>query len=212
MLTFEKAKIRLLIAAGFCPGIAREAGTKYYLELDDDMKDISYRYEDNGHLRGKKVANLDKLFDLICDYMDEAPVGAVGFGNAADYIGGLESAKKIGRVFYNSFFLRTDDDIMWLGRHSDDSNTLISQQKTGKPWIKFRMVQANYDVWIPKHESKSGGGSIATYNELGAYLLRYYLIMYHPDCTKIIFSHENVDNSISEKNAFPCIVSGRFKK
>lgn len=201
-----------VFARNECLRVARKAGTKYYLELDDDMKDISYRYDSEGHLKGKKIRNLDKLFNAICDYMDEADVGCIGFGNAADYIGGIESANKIGRIFYNSFLLRTEDDIMWLGRHSDDSNTLITEQQKGRPWLKFKMVQANYDVWIPKNKSKKEGGSISTYDELGAYLLRYYLIMFHPDCTKITFTEENLDNTISERTAFPCIVSGRYKK
>lgn len=201
-----------VFARNECLKVVRDAGYKYYLELDDDMKSISYRYENDGHLKGTKIKNFDTLVDFICEFFDETSVGGLGFGNAADYIGGLEAMGKMSRIFYNSFFLRADTDIMWLGRHSDDSNTLISQQQKGYVWLKLLMVQACYDVWIPKNKSKNEGGSISTYNELGAYLLRFYLVMFHPDCTKITVDEGNVDNTIRERNAFPCLVSGRYKK
>ena len=201
-----------VFARNECKKVACNAGVKYYLELDDDLMGLQYRYESEGHLKGAKVKDLDKVIERICDYFDEAPINGMGFGNAADYIGGLASFSKMSRKYYNSFFLRTSDDIMWLGRHSDDSITQVLQQKNGKVWYKFLPIQANYDVWLPKNKSKKGGGSISTYNELGAYLLRYYLIMFHPDCTKISLSNGNIDNSICERNAYPCVISERYKK
>ena len=67
-------------------------------------------------------------------------------------------------------------------------------------------------MWIPKNKSKKAGGSISIYEELGAYVLRYYLVIFHPDCCKVKMSTNNIDNYKNINTAFPRIVSGRLRK
>ena len=120
--------------------------------------------------------------------------------------------KRVGRLILNSFFLRATDDILWLGRNSDDFITVITEQQKGKAWVKFAPIQATYDVWTPKTKKHESGGSVQLYNELGAYRLRFYGVIFHPDCFKIKIDKNNCDGSAKQINAYPYIVSEKVKK
>ena len=203
-----------VFARNECLKVAKEKGLTYYLEMDDDLKSLSYRYNDDGHLKGKKVKSFDLVIEAICDYFDNSAIGCLGFGNANDYIGGVEhfDGANVSRVPMNSFFLRADDDIMWLGRNSDDFITVINEQHKGKYWCRFPSVQAVYDVWSPKKNSKEKGGSIALYNELGSWRLRFYGVIFKPGCIKISITEGNMDGTARSDNTYPKLVSQRYKK
>ena len=209
-----------VFARNECLKVAREKGLKYYLEMDDDLKSLSFRYNKNGSLKGRKIKNFDKVIDAICEYFDNSDISCLGFGNAVDYIGGVPTFEKntISRLLMNSFFLRASDDIMWLGRNSDDFITVITEQQKGKAWLKFIPIQATYDVWAPKKgkqdkkKDEKAGGSIALYNEMGAYRLRYYGVMFHPDCVKIKITDKNCDGSAKSINTYPYIISEKVRK
>lgn len=95
-----------VFARNQCLKVADKNRLTYYLELDDDLESLTYRYNNDGHLRGIKARELDRLFEGMCIYFDEAPVQCVGFGNAVDYIGGVPTFEsgKANRTVMNSFF------------------------------------------------------------------------------------------------------------
>lgn len=194
--------------------VAEKNNLTYYLELDDDLESLTYRYNDDGHLRGIKARELDRLFDGMCTYFDEAPVQCIGFGNAVDYIGGVPTFEsgKANRTVMNSFFLRTSNKIQWRSRNSDDIITVVDEGQKGHAGFRFTPVMNKFDVWIPKRKSNASGGSIDEYNKIGSYKLRYYAVMFHPDCIKIKESGEGYDWSVTSENAYPKILSGRYKK
>lgn len=203
-----------VFARNQCLKVAEKNRLTYYLELDDDLENLSYRYNDNGHLRGIKARELDRLFDGICQYFDEAPVQCLGFGNTVDYIGGVPTFEsgKASRAVMNSFFLRASNKIKWRSRFSDDIITVVDEAQKGHAGFRFIPVMSTYDVWIPKRKSKSSGGSIEDYDKIGSYGLRYYAVMFHPDCIKLKESGEGYDWTVVSENAYPKILSGRYKK
>ena len=71
---------------------------------------------------------------------------------------------------------------------------------------------STYDVWIPKRKSKNSGGSIEDYNKIGSYKLRYYAFMFHPDCIKLKESGDGYDWTVVSENAYPKVLSERYKK
>ena len=196
-----------------CRKVAVKNDLSYYFMLDDDLKSISFRYNDNGHLRGGNAREIDKLFDGICTYFDETPVQCIGFGNAVDYIGGVPTFEngKANRTVMNSFFLRTSNKIKWRSRNSDDIITVVDEAQKG-PGFRFTPVMNKFDVWIPKRTSNASGGSISMYNDEGSYKLRFYAVMFHPDCISIRQTESGYDNLTRTNNAYPKIISGRYKK
>lgn len=203
-----------VFARNECLGVAKEKRLKYYLEMDDDLKMLSFRYKKNDSLKGAKVKDFDSVVRYICDYFDNSTIACLGFGNAVDYIGGLPTFEsgRINRLPLNSFFLRTDDNFLWKGRNSDDLITPLNQQKSGKYWCRFPSIQAMYDVWSPKKNSKEAGGSIEVYNDLGSYRLRFYGVMYHPSSVKLAITSTNMDCSIKSINTYPYLLSEGVRK
>ena len=197
-----------------CRKVAVKNNVSYYFMLDDDLKSLSYRYNDNGHLRGIKARELDRLFDGICTYFDEAPVQCIGFGNAVDYIGGVPTFEKgnTSRTVMNGYFLRTRNAFDWNGRYSEDSITDVLQSRKGQTWFRFIPVMNVFDVWLPKKSQEYTGGCISAYKSEGSFKLRFYATMFCPDCIKIKESGEGYDWSVASENAYPKILSWRYKK
>lgn len=48
--------------------------------------------------------------------------------------------------------------------------------------------------------------------DVGAYTLRFYAVMAHPDCIYIRESGEGLDNTTAYNNAYPKIISDRWQK
>lgn len=144
-----------VFARNQCLKVAEKNNLTYYLELDDDLESLTYRYNDDGHLRGIKAKGIDRLFEGMCIYFDEAPVQCLGFGNAVDYIGGVPTFEsgKANRTVMNSFFLRTSNKIYWRSRNSDDIITVVDEGQKGHAGFRFTPVMNKFDVWIPKRKS-----------------------------------------------------------
>lgn len=203
-----------VFARNQCLKVAEKNRLTYYLELDDDLEILAYRYNDAGHLRGIKAKGIDRLFDGICEYFDEAPVQCLGFGNAVDYIGGVPTFESgtANRTVMNSFFLRVANKIQWRSRNSDDIITVVDEAQKGHAGFRFTPVMNKFDVWIPKRKSDASGGSISMYNSEGSYKLRFYAVLFHPDCILIRQTESGYDCLTRANNAYPKIISSRFKK
>lgn len=197
-----------------CLKVARAKGLKYYCNVDDDMKSLNFRYNDEGHLKGKKITNLDAVIEGICELFDNSTIQCFGFGNAVDYIGGVQTFEnaKVNPKIMNAFFLRTDNDAIWRGRYSDDQIFLLTEAVKGSPVFKFTPVQQLFDVWIPKRKSNLSGGAIDAYNAIGSYKMRFYLFMFFPSCVSLRQTADGFDNTIITNNAFPKILSYKAKK
>lgn len=50
------------------------------------------------------------------------------------------------------------------------------------------------------------------YDKIGSYRLRYYVVMFHPDCIKLKESGDGYDWTVVSENAYPKMLSGRYKK
>ena len=206
-----------VFARNECLKVAEQNELTYYLELDDDCESLVFRYPDGDHLRGAKARNLDKLFEAICCYFDEAPIQYLGFGNPVDYIGGLPTFENgqinPNRLVMNGYFLRTSNKLVWRARYSDDGITVIDEAQKGHAGFRFNSVMQKFDVWDPKRSgSKITGGSIATYDNEGSYKMRFYAVMFHPDCEKLRTSGGGYIDSKNANATYPKIISGRFKK
>jgi hypothetical protein len=70
--------------------IAKELGLTYFLTLEDDYKEIDYRYADGKKLKMKPVVTFDRLFDDMIRFLDESGASSVAFCQGGDFIGGVE--------------------------------------------------------------------------------------------------------------------------
>ena len=59
--------------------IAKELGLKYFLMLDDDYKEIDYRYEEGKKLAAKPAKEMDRLFEDMIQFLDVSGAATVAF-------------------------------------------------------------------------------------------------------------------------------------
>lgn len=99
--------------------IVKELGLKYFLMLDDDYKEIDFRYASGNKLLGKPVKQMDRIFEDMLHFLDISGAATVAFAQGGDFVGGLDGGnfkKGLMRKAMNSLFCRTDRPIDFRGR------------------------------------------------------------------------------------------------
>lgn len=195
----------------YCWTVAEVEGLNAFLMLDDDLEQISYRYVKEGHLKGKKAKNLDWLFDNVYDWLMPANMGCISFGNAMDYIGGAERLNKAKRAVMNAFFFKTERRFEFCGRYSEDVISPLIQNKTGNCMLGHTGVQAQFDVWTAGTPKKDGGCQTA-YRDNSSFNLRFYNILWNPDCVYLKYNGAEWIAITQERYAYPMIISERHRK
>jgi hypothetical protein len=118
----------VVYARNACFDLAKKVGVKYFLVLDDDYTDFSYRF--NGELSYNKgrgyINNVDDIFKAVLDYYKTIPAKTIALSQNGDWIGGHNSgwAKelKLKRKCMNSFFCSTERPFKFTGRINEDVN------------------------------------------------------------------------------------------
>ena len=197
-----------LLPSNYCFDLAKALKINYFLKLDDDFKDLMYRYVDKEKLKSSKIKSLDNIIAVLLNYMENTKVDCLSFGNAGSYIGGANGRfkNKIGRNNAGSFLFRTDTKIRFLGTRQEDYNIVAKYSQMGKLFFEI------LDLCITT--SKRGdniGGCAEDYKDTGMYVVNFYSIIVAPNCTKIGFKKDfNIKRNY---NAMcPKIISERWKK
>ena len=69
--------------------IARDMGLTYFLMLDDDYKEIDFRYAEGNKLAAKPARNMDRLFEDMLKFLDVSGAATVAFAQGGDFVGDL---------------------------------------------------------------------------------------------------------------------------
>ena len=193
--------------------IAKDLGLTYFMEIEDDMVDFRYRYEDGDALRSVKLTKLDAIVDVFLEFLDVSGAITVAFSEAGDLLGGKE------RIFWKSqlnrkammcYFMRTDRPFQFTGTFNDDVNMYVQLGKVGNLIFTVAPIMV-----IPKLTQQNSGGITDAYNKYGTYVKSFYSVMLCPDCVyvkEMPTRYWRIHHAISWKNAIPKIVSSRFRK
>lgn len=115
-------------ARNACFDIAKDLGLTYFLELDDDYREIWYRFP-NGKKLGCKIPRcLDDIFEAYLDFLDDTNATSVAMCQGGDLIGGVTNkfiSDKLKRKTMNSWFCKVTDRINFIGTMNDDVNTYL---------------------------------------------------------------------------------------
>lgn len=203
----------VVIARNIAYDIAKQLGLAYFLELDDDYSGFYIRYKTETQLAHKKVTNLDAVFDLMLDFLDETGAMTVAFAQGGDLIGGKDNGnieKGILRKAMNTFFCRTDRPFPFLGRLNEDVTTYVKLGSEGKLFFTVCDIEVNQ---IKTQKQK--GGLTDAYLDGGTYFKSFYSVMYSPSCVSVGMMGEQylrIHHSISWRNAVPKILSEEWRK
>lgn len=202
-------------ARNACFEIAEQLGYDYFLQLDDDYNLFEYRAEENGKLKSIAVKDIDKLFDLMLDFLEVSGAYTVAFAQGGDLIGGVKSRnynKKLLRKAMNSFFCKTDRRFEFIGRVNEDVNTYCLLGTQGKLLLSYTDVDL-----VQTQTQKQKGGMSEQYIANGTYVKSFYTVMCCPSCVEIGMMGGSrkgmrLHHMIKWNNCTPKILSDKYKK
>lgn len=215
--TFDNRKT-VVYARNVCFELAKKVGADYFLELDDDYTTFSYRKEVDGKLLQKPCKQLDKVFDLMLDFLDSTDAKMIAFAQAGDFIGGIGSkvwSEKLSRKAMNAIFIKTDNPFNFVGRINEDVNTYTTLGSKGERIFTICNVMINQLL-----TQTNAGGMTDVYKENGTYVKSFYSVIFSPSCVKISsiggsgngHMFRRIHHRISWNNCVPKILSEKVKK
>jgi len=69
---------------------AEELGYRYFLQMDDDLNKLLYRYVEGRKLKAIPVTNLDELCEAMVKFLKDSGADCILWGTNADYYGGVK--------------------------------------------------------------------------------------------------------------------------
>ena len=203
----------IVYARNECFKIARDLGLDYFLELDDDYKWFEFRWEEGDVLKTKGMKNIDDVFELFLNFLDETNAKTIAFAQGGDLIGGVNGSKfKQGliRKAMNSFFCKVDRPFTFIGRINEDVNTYTTLGSRGDLFFTYTKVDL---VQMTTQKNKEGMSDV--YLDYGTYNKSFYTIITMPSCVKIgMMGSKNlrIHHNIDWNSCVPKIISDKFKK
>lgn len=204
----------IIYARNACFDIARELGFKYFIELDDDYNEFSYKFDRDMNFKESPIKNLDAIFDAMIDFYKSVPIKSIAMAQKGDFIGGAAGAFardiKLRRKCMNTFICSTERPFQFIGRINEDVNTYTRMGNVGNLFFTIPHIAINQ-----KQTQANKGGMTELYLDSGTYVKSFYSVMYLPSAVKIAemgSKHRRIHHRINWRCAVPVIVDERFKK
>ena len=171
--------------------IAKELGIQYFLQLDDDYgsweSTFSYKAEErDGYLitfNHKQIKNLDKIFEEILKFFKNTPIRALALAQRGDFVGGKDNVKSTItalRKCMNTWFLKTNEPIEFIGTMNDDYNTSLLYSSRGAIFLTLTQITIGHN---PTQTTE--GGITELYKRQGTYVKTFYSVMLMPSAVKV---------------------------
>jgi hypothetical protein len=206
----------VVYARNACFDLAKKVGVKYFLVLDDDYTDFSYRF--NGELSYNKgrgyINNVDDIFKAVLDYYKTIPAKTIALSQNGDWIGGHNSgwAKelKLKRKCMNSFFCSTERPFKFTGRINEDVNAYTRLGAVGDLFLTIPNVSLKQT-----DTQANDGGLTEIYLSQGTYVKSFYSVMFSPSSVKVAMlntERSRLHHRVSWNNAIPKILNEKHKR
>lgn len=192
--------------------IAADLGWDYLWQLDDDYTSFEYWYPRGSRLAVEKVRSLDNVVGFMMEFMESTGALTVALGQGGDLIGGNNANFKKGllRKAMNSFLIRTNRPVNFVGRINEDVNTYVSLGNRGELIFTFMDV-----TLVQKQTQSNQGGMTNTYKASGTYIKSFHTVMRNPSSVTVsmLYSkHERIHHNIIWNNTVPCIIHEKNRK
>ena len=206
----------VVYARNACFDLAKKVGIKYFLVLDDDYTDFSYRF--NGELSYNKgrgyINNVDDIFKAVLDYYKTIPAKTIALSQNGDWIGGHNSSwakeLKLKRKCMNSFFCSTERPFKFTGRINEDVNAYTRLGALGDLFLTISNVS------LKQTDTQSNkGGLTDIYLSQGTYVKSFYSVMFSPSSVKVAMlntERSRLHHRVSWNNAIPVILNEKYRK
>tara|TARA_R110002167_G_scaffold197902_1_gene400882 strand:+ start:496 stop:1341 length:846 start_codon:yes stop_codon:yes gene_type:complete len=199
-------------ARNVCFDLARKMGINYFVQLDDDYYELTYKFANSKGLLLSK--NINKIFCSMLSFLDKSNAAAIAFSQCGDFIGGVDNGKGSYRFnkrkCMNSFFCKTERPFEFVGSINEDVNTYTTLASRGVLFLTVPVFAINQ-----KCSQKQNGGMTDIYRANGTYVKSFTTVLMQPSSVKVSLmnaNHKRLHHSISWKNVTPQIISESHKK
>ena len=206
----------VVYARNACFDIAKKLGITYFLQMDDDYTDFSYRFDDKLYYNNGRgyINNVDDIFIALLKFYKSIPAKSIAMSQNGDWIGGDQSgmAKKLTlkRKCMNSFFCSTERPFEFMGRINEDVNAYTSLGSVGDLFFTIPNVS------LKQTDTQTNeGGLTDIYLSQGTYVKSFYSVLFSPSSVKVsVLNTENarLHHRVSWNNAVPKILEEKYKK
>lgn len=205
MDNFDFDKV-IVFARNACYDFAEKLGYKYFIELDDDYNEFSFRIPGKKWLHLKK-SNINIIFELYKEYFEiNENMKILSFKQGGDF----SDVFTINRKCMNTLFCSTDRKVIFNGRMNEDVNAYTRGNQLGQIFITLPTIT------IHQKKSQSGNGMSETYLKYGTYTKSFYSVIQSPSCVKISILQSptsfRIHHQINHKTCDVKIISSRYKK
>lgn len=197
--------------------IARRLGFRYFIQLDDDYRNFSHRFdaELDYFAPTKTLKRLDTVLAAMMRFYRNAPrIASLAMAQGGDFMGGDESQNaeiiKLQRKCMNSFICSVDREFQFIGRINEDVNTYTHAASKGALFLTTNQVSLGQ-----MQTQTNPGGMTETYVDGGTYIKSFYSIMYQPSSVKICYlqsRHGRVHHAVRWRNTAPMILREELRK
>jgi hypothetical protein len=204
--------------------IARKLGVRIMLQLDDDYtwwSHVRWHATDiaGGFVKTEHTAkDLDSVFNAVVEFMDKTPLAKIlTLAQGGDFIGGNGNdihqcgfTKPLKRKAMNTFFIRTDNPVEFVGRGNDDVNMYLTHGMRGDVFVLLAAFKAQQQP-----TQQQTGGLTDMYLSLGTYVKSFYSVMMAPSCVTITTmgnKFRRLHHRIDWGRAVPKIIDEKYRK
>lgn len=220
-----KKRNSIVYARNWNFGIAADLGLTHFWQLDDDYTEFGWSTDnDDSYIKANSevertfyTSSLDDILPALCDFMDGSGALSVAMAQGGDFVAGAEGPYvehvregTFTRKVMNSFILRVDRPVKFMGHLNEDVSTYVEWGRRGKLFITVPRLR----LWQKETQSNAGGMTDA-YSELGTYVKSFYTVMYAPSCVKIGEvggSSKRIHHHVSWRHAVPKIIDEQYRK
>lgn len=171
----------IIYARNACFELAKELGIEYFIELDDDYTNFSFRFDAEWKFKAKTIKNLDRIFEIMIDFYVKCGdrCKTIAMAQGGDFVGGgngtFGKEVVLKRKAMNTFICSVNRPFKFVGRINEDVNTYTSETYRGLLFLSFSMLCMNQ-----VRTQSNSGGMTEVYLESGTYLKSFYSVIYHP--------------------------------
>lgn len=206
----------VVYARNACFKIAEDLGITYFLQMDDDYTDFSYRFDNTlSYNNGRGYINkVDDVFKALLKFYKSIPAKSIAMSQNGDWIGGNQSewAKKLSlkRKCMNSFFCSTKRPFKFLGTINEDVNIYTRLGSIGDLFFTVPNVS------LKQTDTQSNkGGMSDIYQDSGTYIKSFYSVLFSPSSVTVsVLNTENarLHHRVNWNNTIPKILNEQYKK
>ena len=190
--------------------LAQQVGCRYFIQLDDDYGNFSYRRLAEGYDQTAwTIRNIDKVMEALVEFMETTPTTSIAMSQGGDHFGHAIDVK-LKRKAMNSFVCDSERPFLFEGRMNDDVNTYVRLGSLGHLFFTYWPLQLNQT-----RTQSQEGGLTEMYLDAGTYVKSFYTVLSSPSCVTISpmgSSDMRLHHRISWNNAVPKIVPEQYRK